>query len=117
MSGGAFNYLYCDDTEDFFEKTDDLEEMKEILADETVPAVTALFAQKMNELEVVDFAAVKAIFKAIGKELKVGGKKVFMPLRIVTTGQMHGPDLAKMIPIIGRERILARMARTLDALK
>ena len=91
--------------------------MKEILADETVPAVTALFAQKMNELEVVDFAAVKAIFKAIGKELKVGGKKVFMPLRIVTTGQMHGPDLAKMIPIIGRERILARMARTLDALK
>ena len=100
---------------DEFDVTD--EEMKEILADETVPAVTALFAQKMNELEVVDFAAVKAIFKAIGKELKVGGKKVFMPLRIVTTGQMHGPDLAKMIPIIGRERILARMARTLDALK
>ena len=31
MSGGAFNYLYCDDTEDFFERTDDLEEMKEIL--------------------------------------------------------------------------------------
>ena len=100
---------------DEFDVTD--EEMKEILADETVPAVTSLFAQKMNELEVVDFAAVKAIFKAIGKELKVGGKKVFMPLRIVTTGQMHGPDLAKMIPIIGRERILARMARTLDALK
>lgn len=100
---------------DEFDVTD--EEMKEILADETVPAVTELFAKKLNELEVVDFAAVKAIFKAIGKELKVGGKKVFMPLRIVTTGQMHGPDLAKMIPIIGRERILARMARTLDALK
>lgn len=100
---------------DEFDVTD--EEMKEILADETVPAVTALFAQKLTEAEVVDFATVKGIFKAIGKELKVGGKKVFMPLRIVTTGQMHGPDLAKMIPIIGRDRILARMTRTLDALK
>lgn len=100
---------------DAFDVTD--EEMKEVLADETVPAVTELFAQKLNEAEVVDFQTVKAIFKAVGKELKVGGKKVFMPLRIVTTGQMHGPDLAKIIPIIGRERILARMTRTLDALK
>lgn len=100
---------------DAFDVTD--EEMKEVLADETVPAVTELFAKKLNEAEVVDFQTVKAIFKAVGKELKVGGKKVFMPLRIVTTGQMHGPDLAKIIPIIGRERILARMTRTLDALK
>lgn len=100
---------------DEFDVTD--EEMKEVLADETVPAVTELFAKKLNEAEVVDFQTVKAIFKAVGKELKVGGKKVFMPLRIVTTGQMHGPDLAKIIPIIGRERILARMTRTLDALK
>lgn len=100
---------------DAFDVTD--EEMKEVLADETVPAVTELFVKKLNEAEVVDFQTVKAIFKAVGKELKVGGKKVFMPLRIVTTGQMHGPDLAKIIPIIGRERILARMTRTLDALK
>lgn len=100
---------------DAFDVTD--EEMKEVLADETVPAVTELFAKKLNEAEVVDFQTVKAIFKAVGKELKVGGKKVFMPLRIVTTGQMHGPDLAKIIPIIGRERILARMTRTLDGLK
>lgn len=100
---------------DEFDVTD--EEMKEVLADETVPAVTELFAKKLTEAETVDFQTVKAIFKAVGKELKVGGKKVFMPLRIVTTGQMHGPDLAKIIPIIGRDRILARMTRTLDALK
>ena len=31
MSGGSFNYLCYKDTEDFFKRTDDLEEMKEIL--------------------------------------------------------------------------------------
>ena len=36
-----------------------------------------------------------------------------MPLRVVLTGKMHGPDLDKMIALIGRERILARLAKTL----
>ncbi len=99
------------------EFTVDDPEMPEVLADESVPAVTDLFREKLSAAETIAFQTVKGIFKAIGKELKVGGKKGFMPLRIVTTGQMHGPDLAKLIPVIGRERILARMEQTLAQVK
>jgi glutamyl-tRNA synthetase len=37
------------------------------------------------------------------------GKALFMPLRQVLTGQDHGPELAALLPLIGRQRVLDRM--------
>ena len=37
------------------------------------------------------------------------GKALFMPLRLILTGQAHGPDMATMTPLIGRERIERRL--------
>ncbi len=38
------------------------------------------------------------------------GKGLFMPLRKALTGESHGPELAELLPIIGRERTLARLS-------
>ncbi|CAM3108943.1 Glutamate--tRNA ligase 2 [Sphingomonas antarctica] len=37
------------------------------------------------------------------------GKALFMPLRLALTGKEHGPDMAALLPLIGRERALARL--------
>jgi glutamyl-tRNA synthetase len=37
------------------------------------------------------------------------GKGLFMTLRKALTGQEHGPDMASLLPLIGRERALARL--------
>lgn len=37
------------------------------------------------------------------------GKELFMPLRLAITGQEHGPELKELLPLIGRERVLARL--------
>ncbi|MCB2081809.1 MAG: glutamate--tRNA ligase, partial [Rickettsiales bacterium] len=37
------------------------------------------------------------------------GKALFMPLRKALTGMEHGPELKVMLPLIGRERALARL--------
>lgn len=89
------------------------EEAIEILRDLDIPQVMANFREKLQALEIVDAPAVKLLLKSITKELKLGGKKVFMPLRVVLTGKMHGPDLDKIIALVGRERILKRLAHTL----
>ncbi len=89
------------------------EEAAEVLRDEDVPAVIKSFCEKLQGLDVVDAPSVKAILKSITKELKLGGKKVFMPLRVVVTGKMHGPDLDKIIALIGRDKILNRITSTL----
>lgn len=37
------------------------------------------------------------------------GKQLFMPLRQALTGQAHGPELGQLLPLIGRERAVARL--------
>ena len=32
-----------------------------------------------------------------------------MPIRIATTGQMHGPDLNYIITLFGKEKVLRRL--------
>ena len=88
------------------------EETAEIMRDADVPQVMDSFRERLQALEVVDGPAVKALLKSITKELKLGGKKVFMPLRVALTGKMHGPDLDKIIALVGKDRILARLKTT-----
>jgi glutamyl-tRNA synthetase len=37
------------------------------------------------------------------------GKALFLPLRRALTGRDHGPDMATLLPLIGRERAIARL--------
>jgi len=38
------------------------------------------------------------------------GKALFLPLRLALTGREHGPDMAALLPLIGRDEALARLA-------
>jgi len=37
------------------------------------------------------------------------GKALFLPLRLALTGRAHGPDMAALLPLIGRDRTLSRL--------
>jgi len=39
------------------------------------------------------------------------GKSLFLPLRQALTGKDHGPDMAALLPLIGREAAVARLQR------
>ncbi len=47
----------------------------------------------------------EAVKSATGRK----GKALFLPLRHALTGRGHGPELAALLPLIGRERALARL--------
>ncbi|MBC2670219.1 glutamate--tRNA ligase [Novosphingobium piscinae] len=38
------------------------------------------------------------------------GKALFLPLRLALTGREHGPDMAALLPLIGREEAVRRLA-------
>ncbi|MEH3045831.1 glutamate--tRNA ligase [Sphingomonas adhaesiva] len=52
-------------------------------------------------------ALTSALKEATGRK----GKPLFLPLRRALTGRDHGPDMAALLPLIGRERALARLGR------
>lgn len=51
----------------------------------------------------------KAWTEAVKAKTGRKGKPLFMPLRLALTGLDHGPELAQLLPLIGRERALARL--------
>ncbi|MBL4837818.1 MAG: glutamate--tRNA ligase [Kordiimonadaceae bacterium] len=51
----------------------------------------------------------KAWTDVVKAETGVKGRDLFMPLRHALTGQKHGPDMATILPLIGREKVLARL--------
>ncbi|MEO2083166.1 MAG: hypothetical protein ABGX12_03975 [Desulfurobacteriaceae bacterium] len=49
----------------------------------------------------------------MGKELKVKGKNLFMPVRIALTGKMSGVELPILVKLLGKERVLKRVENSL----
>ncbi|MDG1708842.1 MAG: glutamate--tRNA ligase [Emcibacteraceae bacterium] len=47
---------------------------------------------------------------AVKDETGAKGKQLFMPLRQAVTGMGHGPDMGSLLPLIGAERVKARLA-------
>lgn len=93
----------------FKEEVEMDEEAKEVITDEDVPAVLAAFLEEVEGMESFTAENIKASIKAVQKATGQKGKKLFMPIRVATTGQMHGPDLPKAIALLGREKVAARL--------
>ncbi|GLS43452.1 glutamate--tRNA ligase [Methylobacterium brachythecii] len=52
----------------------------------------------------------KSWTEAVKQATGAKGRSLFMPLRLALTGLDHGPDLAGLLPLIGRERAAQRLA-------
>jgi glutamyl-tRNA synthetase len=58
-----------------------------------------------------DEATWPAWTKDVGEGAGRKGKALYRPLRLALTGEEHGPDLRVLLPLIGRERALRRLAQ------
>ncbi|EMA6344630.1 glutamate--tRNA ligase [Bacillus cytotoxicus] len=97
----------------FKDHVDFEEEGKEVLKGEQVPEVLRAFAVGLEALEEVEPAAIKKAIKAVQKETGHKGKNLFMPIRVATTGQTHGPELPNAIALLGKEKVLKRIQKVI----
>lgn len=80
-----------------FAKLDHMKELSELL-ETKIKAVTEITE---------DF--VGSMFKEIQKENGIKGKNLFMGTRVLLTGQMHGPDIKKLLTLLGKEKLMLRI--------
>ena len=50
-----------------------------------------------------------ALTGALKEQTGRKGRPLFLPLRLALTGQEHGPDMAALLPLIGRDRAVTRL--------
>ncbi|MEF9917922.1 MAG: glutamate--tRNA ligase [Eubacterium sp.] len=89
-------------------------ESLDILKEASVPILYNALIEKITESDVVDTERAQSILKEIQKEHKaekVKGKMLYMPTRIMLTGEMHGPDLTLIMDVLGKDELLLRLER------
>jgi glutamyl-tRNA synthetase len=78
---------------------------------ESVHEEAEYLAMAASEAAALDWA--DAPWLALTGRLKAAtgrkGKALFLPLRLALTGREHGPDMATLLPLIGRERAIERL--------
>lgn len=78
---------------------------------EIEPGDRAYLAQAADMLGTIDWTgqAWKALTAALKGASGRTGKALFLPLRMALTGLAHGPDMAAMLPLIGRDEAMRRL--------
>ncbi|WP_397536595.1 glutamate--tRNA ligase [Rummeliibacillus pycnus] len=95
----------------FTEELEYNDEEKEVLAGEQVSEVMAAFKAQLEALEEFEPAEIKKAIKAVQKETGHKGKNLYMPIRVATTGEMHGPELNDALVLLGKETVLNRIEK------
>lgn len=100
-----------DKAEFFFDNEIKLEdeEAKEVLEGEQVPELLNALKEELQAINEIDEEFAASIFKTIRKKTGIKGKNLFMPIRAAITGQLHGPDLDKILIVLGKQNVLKRI--------
>ena len=102
------------ETDIFFKDAVISEDHVKLLTSETCQSILAAFYAKLQKLDSVSPDIFKEMLKSVQKETKVGGKGLYMPIRIALTGREHGPELYSIANILGVGGCRKRIERFLE---
>ena len=92
------------------------EDAKEFMKLEHMTLLAQTLEEKINAVDEITETFVGAMFKEIQKEKAIKGKNLFMGTRVLLTGQMHGPDINKLLTLLGKEKLLRRLSESKKSL-
>jgi nondiscriminating glutamyl-tRNA synthetase len=81
----------------------------DVLRTQESKAVLSALEAELNGISDITPEGFLDIQKRVSASAKVKGKQLFMPIRIATTGAMHGPEVKNVAPLLGKGRILQRI--------
>jgi glutamyl-tRNA synthetase len=94
------------------EKFNDVVEMAKIVRGPVTPVIEdpAFAEAALDQLPASIGSDVWSTWtQAVKEATGAKGKGLFMPLRLILTGQAHGPDMATLVPLIDRDLIVRRL--------
>ncbi|MDI3258090.1 MAG: glutamate--tRNA ligase [Kyrpidia sp.] len=89
-------------------------EEEEILKESSAQRAVAAFYQEVSNLSDWSPEEIQAVFKRVQKATGLRGRGLFMPVRAAATGRIHGPELARVLSLLGRDVVLPRLRDLLE---
>lgn len=90
------------------------EKAKEILAEDGARTVIENMEEIIGSMDTVDDTTVPTIFSELCKKTGRTGKGLFAPIRAALTGRLEGPELKKLLPLLGKTVIVERLQKVLN---
>lgn len=87
------------------------EEEQAVISEEQVKEVLSALVEELKASEEFTVDSIKTAMKSVQKSTGQKGKKLFMPIRVATTGQCHGPELPAAMTLLGKEKVIARLQK------
>ncbi|MDE5545476.1 MAG: glutamate--tRNA ligase [Malacoplasma sp.] len=84
------------------------------LSDSKTKEIVKLFLKKINELPNWNINEIVSIIDTLKSQTKKSGKELFMPIRVFSSHKSHGPELAKIIYILGKNKVIENIKSFLD---
>lgn len=97
-----------------FSLSDDI--IKELKEFNYEPLLNEL-VKELNLISFKDSNEINEVIKKVGSITSNKGKALFMPIRIATTGETHGPSLPNSILLLGKDMIIKRINETIKMAK
>ena len=98
----------------FFNDLNPDEEAIEFVKQDGVVDTIKAFKAIIETQDELTIDSVKAAIKQAGIDSEAKGKLLFMPIRIATTGQMHGPELPNSLEILQTKKVIANIDTILN---
>ncbi len=86
-------------------------EAKDVLKGEKSAQVLDCFSKMLDQMDELIPERIAEMIKVVGKETGAKGKELFMPIRAALTGNIHGPELPKIIAVLDKEVCLERIKK------
>ena len=100
------------ETEMFFNKDINPDsECLEFMKDETIPNTIKIFKEELENMNEWTIENISTAINNTKEKAGVKGKMLYMPIRIKTTGVMHGPELPDTIHLLGKDVVLERLSK------
>ncbi len=90
------------------------QEVYDMLKLDHVKNLLEVFIEELENVEDIDEEFAGSIFKVLKKKTGVKGKNLFMPVRGAVTGQLHGPDMGKILIALGKENTIDRVKYAIE---
>jgi len=108
--GAMSIYMFTDDYEA------DPKAMEKLAGQEGIAERLGELATVLTGVETWEASAIKAAISAAVESMGVKLGALMFPARVATSGQGGGPDLFAMLELLGKDRVLARIEKTMAGL-
>lgn len=84
----------------------------EFMKEPHIPDLLQQLIDRIGGMDFIEENDVKKMLKDITKDTGIKGKNLFMGTRVLLTGQMHGPELPRIMELLGKEKVQKRLQQS-----